>query len=69
MFSFFSQFINLLAQALEFLENIVGNYGLAIIVFTLFIKFALLPLTLKQTRSMRYMQEIQPKVKKNSRKI
>ena len=64
MFSFFGEFINLLAQALEFLENIVGNYGLAIIVFTLFIKFALLPLTLKQTRSMRDMQEIQPEMKK-----
>lgn len=64
MFSFFGEFIDLLAQALKFLNGIVGNYGLAIITFTLLIKFALLPLTLKQTRSMKDMQKIQPEMKK-----
>mgnify|MGYP006282814095 FL=1 len=64
MFSFFGQFIDLMAQALKFLNGIVHNYGLAIITFTLIIKFALLPLTLKQTRSMKDMQKIQPEMKK-----
>lgn len=64
MFSFFGGFIDLMAQALEFLNGIVHNYGLAIIFFTLIIKFALLPLTLKQTRSMKAMQDIQPEMKK-----
>ncbi|MGM0409399.1 MAG: YidC/Oxa1 family membrane protein insertase [Bacillota bacterium] len=64
MFSFFGKFIELLASALEMLNGVFNNYGLAIIFFTLIIKFALLPLTLKQTRSMKAMQDIQPEMKK-----
>lgn len=40
----------------------IPNYGLAIIFFTIAIKFILFPLTLKQIRSMRALQMIQPKV-------
>ena len=36
------------------------NYGLAIIIFTLIVKFALMPLTLKQLKSSAKMQELQP---------
>ena len=64
MFSFFGGFIDLMAQALELLNGVVHNYGLAIILFTLIIKFALLPLTIKQTKSMKAMQDIQPEMKK-----
>lgn len=64
MFSFFGKFIELLASALEMLNGVFNNYGLAIIFFTLIIKFALLPLTLKQTKSMKAMQDIQPEMKK-----
>ena len=60
----FDWLINGMAYALDFIYNIVGNYGLAIIIFTLLIKIVLYPLTAKQTRSMREMQEIQPEVKK-----
>src|SRR5690554_462000 len=42
---------------------VVQNYGLAIIVFTIIIKVVLLPLTLKQTNSMKKMNELQPKLK------
>lgn len=64
MLSFFGNFIDLMAQALELLNGVVHNYGLAIILFTLIIKFALLPLTIKQTKSMKAMQDIQPEMKK-----
>ena len=40
------------------------NYGIAIILLTLLVSLVLFPLTLKQTRSMKAMQEIQPEVKK-----
>jgi len=60
----FDWLINGMSYSLEFIYGIVGNYGLAIIVLTLIIKFALYPLTAKQTRSMREMQEIQPEMKK-----
>jgi YidC/Oxa1 family membrane protein insertase len=40
------------------------NYGLAIIILTLMVSLLLFPLTLKQTRSMKAMQEIQPEIKR-----
>ncbi len=50
--------------ALGFILNlfykIIGNYGFAIILFTVFIKLALFPLDLKQRRSMAKTQKIQP---------
>lgn len=42
---------------------VTKNYGLAIILFTIIIKIALLPLTLKQTTSMKKMNELQPQLK------
>lgn len=48
---------------LEFLERYLGNYGWAIIVFSIIIKVLLYPLTRKSFQSMRQMQELQPKIK------
>lgn len=41
-----------------------GSYGLAIIILTVIIKIILYPLTAKQIKSMKAMQEIAPKLKK-----
>jgi YidC/Oxa1 family membrane protein insertase len=43
--------------------DVVGNYGVAIIVLTIAIMLVLLPLGIKQIKSMQAMQAIQPKVK------
>jgi YidC/Oxa1 family membrane protein insertase len=43
-------------------DNIVGNYGWAIVLLTILIKLVLLPLTHKSTMSMRKMQELNPRV-------
>ena len=56
----FSQF---LGHFLKVIYDVVGNYGLSIIIFTLGIKLLLLPLALMQTKSMKGMQDIQPKIK------
>lgn len=56
-------FANSLGSLLKLVYDIVGNYGFAIIAFTVLVKLALLPLTLSQTKSMKAMQEIQPKIK------
>ncbi|MDX2342506.1 MAG: YidC/Oxa1 family membrane protein insertase, partial [Acidimicrobiia bacterium] len=54
-----------LGQLLSILYDIwPNNYGVAIILLTLLVSLVLFPLTLKQTRSMKAMQEIQPEVKK-----
>ena len=41
----------------------VGNYGVAIIVLTILVRVATLPLTMKQMRSMERMRALQPQVK------
>lgn len=48
--------------------NVVGNYGMAIIIFTIFMKVLLLPLNIKQTKSMKDMQRLQPELQKLSKK-
>lgn len=50
----------ILGFVLELCYSLIGNYGLAIIVFTLLIKAVLLPLTVKQQKSMVKTQKIQP---------
>ena len=51
-------FVNLLT----WINNLVGNYGWSIVVFTLLIRLVLLPLDIKSKKSMRAMTKIQPKV-------
>jgi YidC/Oxa1 family membrane protein insertase len=52
-----------LIAGIRFFEQVLGNYGLAIILLTLLIKAAFLPLTKASFESMRAMQDIQPEVK------
>ena len=51
--------INTLVVLTHYLFN---NFGLAIIVLTLIVNGAMLPLTLKQTRASKAMQDLQPKI-------
>jgi len=60
--------IGLLQELLTFFYGItaslgMANYGLAIILITLAIKIVLYPLTVKQIKGMKAMQELQPKMK------
>lgn len=57
-----------LGALLHFLYSMVGNYGIAIILFTIVIKVVLLPLTFKQLQSTKAMNEIQPELKKMQEK-
>ena len=63
---------NLLQQFFAFLLNTtdkyVGNFGISIIVVTILIKIALLPLTLKQDKSMKEMKKLQPELEKIKQK-
>lgn len=60
MFEFLA---NLFGYLLSFLYNIVNNYGIAIILFTLIIKLLLLPLSIKQQKTMRKSAKMQEKMK------
>ena len=44
-------------------QLLFSNFGLSIIVFTVLIRLAMIPLTVRQTRQMKKMQSIQPKLK------
>lgn len=55
--------IDVLRVILEFFNEYVSNYGLAIIMLTILVKLVTLPLTLKQYKSMKAMQILQPKMK------
>lgn len=57
-------FFEIFAAALAGLYAVVPVYGLTIILLTVIVRLLLLPLTIKQTRSMREMQLVQPEVKK-----
>ena len=63
-----SYLYNLLKQFLALLltttDKYVGNFGVSIIIVTILIKIALLPLTLKQDKSMKEMKKIQPELEK-----
>jgi len=56
--------INALGSALAFFYDVIPEYGISIILLTVSVSLLLFPLTLKQTKSMKGMQEIQPEVKK-----
>jgi len=64
MFQMCGWLIVWMSNALIFLNGIVNNYGVAIILFTLIIKLILYPLTAKQTKSMKAMQDLQPEMEK-----
>lgn len=59
---------NIMQNALTFFYNLTAsagfaNYGIAIILLTIAIKALMYPLTVKQVKSMKAMQDIQPKMK------
>lgn len=63
MFNFIAK---ILGQLLYLIYNTIAfhNYGISLILFTVIIKLALLPLTIKQLKSTQKMQEIQPELQK-----
>lgn len=58
-------FVYPLSQLITYFATWLGdNYGLAIVITTLIIRFALLPLMIKQTKSTKAMQALQPEMVK-----
>lgn len=60
MISFFS---NIFGYVLNIIYEIVKNYGLAIILFSILLKILLLPLTIKQQKTLKKSQKLQGKLK------
>lgn len=60
MLSFFA---NIFGYVLKFLYNMVGNYGLAIILFSILVKAIMIPISLKQQKSLKKNQKVQEEMK------
>lgn len=57
-------FLELFARLMAAFYDLIPSYGFAIIALTLVVMIVLTPLTLKGTRSMMMMQQLQPEMKK-----
>lgn len=60
MISFFA---NLFGYVLNFLYELVGNYGFAIILFSVLIKIIMLPISINQQKTMKKSQKINDEMK------
>lgn len=60
MISFFA---SLFGYILNFLYEIIGNYGLAIILFSILVKIIMLPISIKQQKTMKKSQKINDEMK------
>lgn len=60
MFQFFA---NIFGYLLNIINDFVGNYGLAIILFTIIIKLLMLPLSIKQQKTMKKSAKLQEEMK------
>lgn len=71
-----SFFANIFGYVLKFLYTFVGNYGVAIILFSILVKLIMIPISLKQQKAMKKneklqkeMQQLQFKYKKDPEKM
>ncbi|WP_438445187.1 membrane protein insertase YidC [Gorillibacterium sp. sgz5001074] len=63
-------FVGPLSDTLDWFANLLwGEYGLSILVVTIIIRLIILPLTLRQYKSSKAMQELQPELNKIKQKF
>ncbi|OEF97561.1 YidC/Oxa1 family membrane protein insertase [Desulfuribacillus alkaliarsenatis] len=57
-------FVKLLSTLMDDIEDVIGSYGISILIVTVLIRFIVLPFMIKQIKSMRAMQKLQPEMNK-----
>jgi YidC/Oxa1 family membrane protein insertase len=62
-YGFLGSIAKILLKGINLVHNLIPNYGWAIVVFTIFLKIILFPLTYTSSVSMAKMQTLQPKIK------
>jgi YidC/Oxa1 family membrane protein insertase len=67
-YGWFSVFSRLLSGLLHFLQNIVGNYALAIVLLTVIVRGLMFPLSRNAAVNAQRMQELAPEMKKIAEK-
>lgn len=58
-----SAFANLFGYVLKFLYDIVDNYGIAIILFSVLVKVLMMPITIKQQKTIKINEKMQKELK------
>lgn len=53
-----------LIEALVWIDKVVGNYGVSIIILTVILRMGMFPLTRTSQKSMKQMQKLQPEIQK-----
>jgi YidC/Oxa1 family membrane protein insertase len=61
-------FVNFLGSILRLINNITNNYGFSVVLFTILMRFALLPLDLKARASTKKINDLQPLLKEINEK-
>jgi len=56
-------FANVFGYILNFLYELVGNYGIAIILFSILVKLLMVPISIKQQRTMKKSQKLNEEMK------
>ena len=56
-------FANIFGYVLNFIYNLVKNYGVAIIIFSVLVKLLMIPISIKQQKTMKKSTKIQKKMK------
>lgn len=59
----FATFANIFGYILNFIYQFFGNFGVSIIIFCIVLKFIMLPLSIKQQKTMKKTSKIQEKMK------
>jgi YidC/Oxa1 family membrane protein insertase len=62
------QYVDFLKWVLSGIGDAVGSGGVAIIIFTIIVRTLILPITVRSIKSMKAMQDIQPKIKELQKK-
>ena len=62
-YGWFGAIAKIMLKGINFIHGFIPNYGWALIIFTLFLKLILFPLTYSSSVSMAKMQSLQPKMK------
>nr|WP_245671839.1 YidC/Oxa1 family membrane protein insertase [Desulfuribacillus stibiiarsenatis] len=57
-------FVGILSDLMDYVGETLGSYGVAILVVTIIIRFITLPFMIKQMKSMKAMQRLQPEMTK-----
>ena len=56
-------FANLFGYVLNFLYEFIGNYGFAIILFSLLVKAIMIPISISQQKTMKKSQKVNDEMK------